>query len=392
MIDRITEEKIKDAAKIYDVVSDFITDIKKKGIDYTCHCPFHDDKHLGNFKISPKKNIAKCFSCGWSGDPVKFLMEYGRGMTYKEALLYLAKKYDIVCEDLKGYTYTPPPPRPAPPPLPTLVLPFDLIAPTQKLDTDNLCMYIRGCVKWDEVSRRRIEKVLAEYYIGHSRQGLTIFWYIDKDWKVRSGKMMLYKPDGHRDREAPYNFDWIHATLDRHGYKHLYDSEHQEMRTCIFGEHLLGAYPKDANICLVESEKTAILMAIAYGNHTKQIWMACGGLANINRNKLAPMISANRNIILYPDRDGIEKWQAAARDLKYDKVTVDTTPVTEWWREADGPKADIADVVIRIINNSPRMQSMAEVIDHVPAIKPMAEKLNLEIEKEDGKDRREPGE
>ena len=52
-----------------------------------------------------------------------------------------AKKYGIECEDLKDYTYTPPPPKPAPPPLPTLVLPFDLIAPTQKLDMDNLCMW-----------------------------------------------------------------------------------------------------------------------------------------------------------------------------------------------------------------------------------------------------------
>lgn len=387
MIDRITEEKIKDAAKILDVVSDFITDVKKKGIDYTCTCPFHQDQHVGNFKISPKKNIAKCFACEWVGDPIKFLMEYGSGMSYKDALLYLAKKYNIDCEDLKDYTYTPPPPKPAPPPLPTLVLPFDLIAPTQKLDIDNLCMWIRGGIKWDEVSRRRIEKVLAEYYVGHSRQGLTIFWYIDKDWKVRSGKMMLYKTDGHRNREAQYNFDWIHSTLDRHGYKHLYDSDRQEMRTCIFGEHLLGGYPKDATICLVESEKTAILMAIAYGNHSKQIWMACGGLANINRNKLAPMISAHRNIVLYPDRDGIDKWQEAAQKLNYDKVTVDTTPVTEWWREEDGPKADIADVVIRIINNSPKMQSMAEVVDAMPVVAPMAEKLNLEIVKEDGEDR-----
>ena len=62
MIDRLTEEKIKETAKIYDVVSDFVTDIKKNGVDYTCACPFHNDKHVGNFKISPKKNIAKCFA------------------------------------------------------------------------------------------------------------------------------------------------------------------------------------------------------------------------------------------------------------------------------------------------------------------------------------------
>ena len=378
MIDRLTEDKIKETAKIVDVVSDFI-DLKKKGIDYVGICPFHDDHNLGNFKVSPRKNIAKCFACGWSGDPLKFLMEYGHGMTYKDALLYCAKKYSIPCEDLQTYTYTPPAPRPVPPPLPTLVLPFDLIAPTQHLDQDNLVSWIRGGIGWDAASRSRIEKVLAEYYVGHAKQGLTIFWYVDKDWHVRSGKMMRYRIDGHRDRDASYNFDWVHATLDRHGFKHLYDCDTQQFRTCIFGEHLLNAYPKTARIHLVESEKTAILMAIAYGNHPMHVWMACGGLENINRTKLEPFIEANREIVLYPDRDGIEKWQQRAADLQYPKVTVDTTPVTRWWREEDGPKADIADVVIRIINNSPKMQSMDEVKEHTPAIAPLADKLNLEI-------------
>ena len=145
---------------------------------------------------------------------------------------------------------------------------------------------------------------------------------------------------------------------------------------------MLGAYPKDATICLVESEKTAILMAIAYGNHARQVWMACGGLENINRNKLAPLISQNRKIVLYPDRDGIEKWQKKAAALNYDNVTVDTTPVTEWWCEADGKKADIADVVIRIINNSPKMQTIGEVIEKMPVVAQMADKLNLEVEQE----------
>ena len=107
--------------------------------------------------------------------------------------------------------------------------------------------------------------------------------------------------------------------------------------------------------------------------------MACGGLENINRNKLAPLISQNRKIVLYPDRDGIKKWQKKAADLKYDHVTVDVTPVTEWWHEADGPKADIADVVINIINNSHKMQSIGEVIEKMPIVADMADKLNLEI-------------
>jgi hypothetical protein len=99
----------------------------------------------------------------------------------------------------------------------------------------------------------------------------------------------------------------------------------------------------------VESEKTAVLMAIAYGNHAKQVWMACGGLQNISREKLAPIMKEGRRIVLYPDRDGVEAWEKKARELDYLNIAVDARPVTDWWKPCDGKKADIADVVVRSI-------------------------------------------
>ena len=33
-------------------------------------------------------------------------------------------------------------------------------------------------------------------------------------------------------------------------------------------------------------------------------------------------------------------------------MTIDTRAVTKWWKPEDGDKADIADVVMRIINES----------------------------------------
>ena len=70
-IDKLTIEKIKDAASIVDVIGDFY-DLKKKGVNYECLCPFHDDRHLGSFKISPKKNTYSCYSCGAHGNSVDF--------------------------------------------------------------------------------------------------------------------------------------------------------------------------------------------------------------------------------------------------------------------------------------------------------------------------------
>ena len=395
MIDRLTEERIKQAAHIVDICQDFLDDIRKSGVEFTARCPFHEDRHAGNFKISPKKNIAKCFSCGWSGDPIQFLMDYGKGMTYNEALMYLAKKYDIPCEDAAGYDYKPPTPVPAPPPLPTLELPHTMMASRERLDDDTLIQWIRR-QPWDYVAAKRVGEMLKAYHIGHARNGMTIFWQIDEQGKVRTGKMMRYKSDGHRDKETRYNFDWIHSSLARRRkiydgngevtgegplpFPDIYDPDKQECRPCYFGLHLLDAYGKEATVCLVESEKTALLMAIQYGNHAKQVWMACGGLENLSREKMMPIINRRRRVVLYPDRDGIEKWKMKAEQLHYDRLTIVTTPVTQWWRPEDGEKADIADVVMRFVQNSKPIKTIGDVIENMPKAKQLIETFNLEVQ------------
>ncbi|MDR2146535.1 MAG: DNA primase [Tannerella sp.] len=92
MIDRFTVDKIYDAARIVDVVSDFVT-LKKRGVNYVGLCPFHDDSSP-SFYVSPAKNICKCFACGGGGTSVQFIMNHEQ-MSYNEALRYLAKKFNI---------------------------------------------------------------------------------------------------------------------------------------------------------------------------------------------------------------------------------------------------------------------------------------------------------
>jgi DNA primase len=63
MIDDWTIRKIKDAANIMDVIDDFYHgQYRKSGTDYVMLCPFHPDRHMGNFKISPRRNRCTCFS------------------------------------------------------------------------------------------------------------------------------------------------------------------------------------------------------------------------------------------------------------------------------------------------------------------------------------------
>ncbi len=92
MIDRATVDKIIDAARIVDVVGEFVT-LRKSGVNYKGLCPFHDDTNP-SFMVSPSKNICHCFVCGKGGTPANFLMEHEQ-ISYPEALRWLAKKYNI---------------------------------------------------------------------------------------------------------------------------------------------------------------------------------------------------------------------------------------------------------------------------------------------------------
>ena len=96
MIKQYDIDKVLDAANIVDVVSDFVQ-LKAAGSNMKGLCPFHDDSNP-SLMVSPAKNYCKCFACGEGGGPVTFVMKH-EGMTFPEAIKYLAKKYGIKIEE-----------------------------------------------------------------------------------------------------------------------------------------------------------------------------------------------------------------------------------------------------------------------------------------------------
>jgi len=92
MIDQGTIDRIRDAARVEEVVGDFVS-LKKRGASYVACCPFHNEK-TPSFHVTPSRGIFKCFGCGEAGDSISFLMKH-ESMSYVEALKYLAKKYGI---------------------------------------------------------------------------------------------------------------------------------------------------------------------------------------------------------------------------------------------------------------------------------------------------------
>ena len=95
VISKKTIEEIKFAAKIEEVVGDFVT-LKRQGQGYVGICPFHNDSNP-SMHVTPKLGIYHCFVCDAKGNTINFLMEHAK-MSYPEALEYLAKKYSITLE------------------------------------------------------------------------------------------------------------------------------------------------------------------------------------------------------------------------------------------------------------------------------------------------------
>jgi len=92
VISRETIDEVKSRIDIVDVVGDFVT-LKRSGQNYKALSPFTNEK-TASFYVVPSKGIFKDFSSGKGGDGITFVMEH-EGMSYVEAIRYMAKKYGV---------------------------------------------------------------------------------------------------------------------------------------------------------------------------------------------------------------------------------------------------------------------------------------------------------
>lgn len=85
-------ERVRDASDIVRVIGEHLT-LKAHGREYVGLCPFHDD-HKPSMRVSPAKQIFKCFSCGAGGDVFSFVEKY-HSMEFRESLEFLAERSNI---------------------------------------------------------------------------------------------------------------------------------------------------------------------------------------------------------------------------------------------------------------------------------------------------------
>jgi len=182
------------------------------------------------------------------------------------------------------------------------------------------------------------EAVIAlknKYQIGTSKKwkGATIFWQIDENNNVRTGKLMLYNPETGKKSKI----NWVHSVLKIKDYN---------LKQCLFGLHLLNS-DKTKAIAVVESEKTAIIASIAFPEF---IWMATGGLNNLKSDVIQPL--ANRKVILFPDAGCYKQWSDKIKDLpKNIHYNVSELVEGKSTEEEKDEGWDVADYILRIYLN-----------------------------------------
>ena len=198
-----------------------------------------------------------------------------------------------------------------------------------------------------QLAKTNIERVIQEYNIGSTKNGRAIFWQIDLNNNVRTGKIIAYDAkSGHRYKSI--SPDWVHSLLK----KSKKIPEDWEVTQCIYGEHLLKKYP-EKTVALVEAEKTAIICAAIFPQY---VWVSIGSVQNLSAKEgskgLAMLKALNgRKVIIYPDIDGYEKWLEASKGLTFFKCIVSDYIEKNSSKEDRELKVDIADWLIRQLKN-----------------------------------------
>lgn len=262
---------------------------------------------------------------------------------------YTPKQYFIdnptSCNDVAGNFSTPPlwggrvGSKPTEPPYPIGIIPFSYVERSASYQSN----FVRFLCEF--LTTEQISSIGDKYAIGATKNKEIIYWQIDSKGKVRTGKIMQYDPlTGKRIKHESGAIDWVHNKLKKSNTL----PEDYILQQCFFGEHLLGLHP-EATLCIVESEKSALIAAAIF---PEQVWLATGGIGNLSFEKC--QVLKGRTVILFPDLNAFDKWSDKAKEIqKQCNCTISVSNILETnatpFAKAQG--LDIADFIINQLKN-----------------------------------------
>lgn len=253
-------------------------------------------------------------------------------------------------------------------------IPLDYVRRSMPTKGNVLLKYLRS-LPMSKGMRENFEAMVVAYAVGTTKAGDTIWWQIDKQGEVRSGKIMRYNPDGHRWKDSSGRGfgNWVHSILQKQGV--IGGADTHQYVGCLFGEHLLSSYPK-AEVHIVESEKSALICA-AFDQSEARLWMAVGGMMCLSRERLLPLIEEGRTIVVYPDHDGFKKWSDKVAAIGEKDIIVSPFVEQNYEEGVDPANADIADILLRRLGESDEVK-LRRMVEKNPALQTMIDKLDLE--------------
>jgi hypothetical protein len=190
-------------------------------------------------------------------------------------------------------------------------------------------------------TKEEIQLGITKYRLGNSKHwngAATIFWQINPQYEVMTGKIMQYDvKTGKRVKEPKPLFQWVHKLLKLEDFVLL---------QCLFGLHLVNHSTKK-EIAIVESEKTAFIMSLFLPNY---VWMSTGGKKNFNLKMLLPI--KEYTILAYPDKSEYDDWNKTAIELQKLGFKINCSRFVEDKNVPDG--TDLADIYLESrTNNNP---------------------------------------
>lgn len=204
-----------------------------------------------------------------------------------------------------------------------------------------------------------VSRAFDDYRLGTTRTGIyknqpVIFWYININNVVCEGKIIWFKPNGHRE-------NWVNCISSRMKTAKKLPEEVKILK-CFFGEHLLSQRP-DAWVFIVESEKTAVFMSCLLPQF---IWLATGGCNNLNADMLS--VLKGRIVWVIPDCGKHDDWYKilseapAAKEMKY-------VVASKGYDESYPKNTDLVDIQlgeVRPILSADVQTDVAQIVPPVP--------------------------